>query len=338
MNPIQRGSAFVDFTIAQRLPKIAADVGMAALAREVVAGGPIELDGLARPTAWWSSYLDRLQGARWDELPFFDLEFVFYHSINSRAGFFTQGTDVFARTREAARVHGSIPTRDLASAVWLALLGNEADYSQLQVGGASPAWESRLVVDERARLLRVLESGVGTVHVLADNAGPELHADLGLVEALLARGDRVVIHVKPWPMFVSDALASDVLASVRGHAHLTRALDDGHFAIVSDPCWGEPRHFDALEAPLLAQLRDAKLVLAKGDLNYRRFVGDRAWPLDTPVDEATRGVGFEAFALRVLKSDALVGVSREAASQRAQGWRTDGTHALVQRISAGPSP
>ncbi|HVV50841.1 MAG TPA: ARMT1-like domain-containing protein, partial [Polyangia bacterium] len=189
------------------------------------------------------------------------------------------------------------------------------------------------------------------IHLLADNAGPELLADLLLADALLRLGDtRVVFHCKPWPMFVSDALVDDVRATVDGlRAHpaaaaraagdrLSDALARARLRAETHVAWGEPRHFDALDADLTGALAAAGLVLAKGDLNYRRFVGDRDWPIDTPAADASAAVPFTAFALRVLKSDTLVGVTPAAAARAAAlspGWRTDGTHALVQRLGGG---
>jgi Damage-control phosphatase ARMT1-like domain len=77
------------------------------------------------------------------------------------------------------------------------------------------------------------------------------------------------------------------------------------------------------------------VVMSKGDLNYRRFVGDRAWPADTPVAVAAGAVPFASYALRVLKSDAVAGVEPGVVARAAAAdpdWRTDGSFALVQRL------
>ncbi len=193
----------------------------------------------------------------------------------------------------------------------------------------------------------LLARHAGPIHVIADNAGPELLADLLLLDTLIAGGDRIVLHCKPWPMFVSDALEGDVLESVhalRRHSlpslstvgeRLQGALDDGSLTLAHDSCWGEPRHFDALEPAITDPLARAKAVITKGDLNYRRFVGDLDWPIDVSASEVTRTIPFGAYALRVLKSDALVGVSSETASRASAvspAWRTNGSHALVQQL------
>lgn len=377
----RRGAGFADFTVTQRFPKIAASVSSVlddhrdaqraidALVKDVVAGAPIDSASLRRPTPFWERYLSERQSATWFELPFFDVEFLFYHALNSIAGYFERGIDVFRDARREARLEAlaglpSLPMRaweaagqpgsdDIAAALRLALLGNEADYSQLTVSHSQPSpWNERIVVDERDALLARLSrraQGDGTIHLITDNAGPELLADLLLADTLLRFGSTtsLVVHCKPWPMFVSDALPEDVERSVeqlRSHSNevgrivgqrLQQALAGGRLRIQSHAGWGEPRHFDALDADLSAALCAASVVIAKGDLNYRRFVGDRDWPIGTPTAVGSGAVPFTAFALRVLKSEALVGIAPEVAARAAAtspSWRTDGSHALVQLV------
>ncbi|WP_394845477.1 protein-glutamate O-methyltransferase family protein [Pendulispora brunnea] len=376
--PIRRdtGAGFAEFTVTRRFPKIAATAAAAlagqpavqraieALVTRIIAGDRVDTSVMARPTPFWSRYLDKLDGlaqATWAELPFFDIEFLFYHAMNSMAGHFHEGTDVFRTVRHDAReaalaalARAPFEMKEpLAQAVWLALLANEADYSQLVTGrGDASTWSDRLVVDARAELLDAIAApadAAAPIHLILDNAGAELLADLVLTDALLSSSDdaRIVLHAKPWPMFVSDALVEDVHASIdalRAHAsqHL-RALGDrldggrttGRLRVESHVAWGEPRHFDALDAELVDALQRARVVISKGDLNYRRFLGDRAWPVDTSASVASRSVPFVAFALRVLKCEVLVGVPAAVATRAAASnpaWQTDGTYALVQRM------
>jgi uncharacterized protein with ATP-grasp and redox domains len=375
------GAGFPDFTITRRFPSIAASA-MAALAAagdrdgagqraiermvgDAIGGYVIDTTVLRRATPFWERAIDGLTGARWRDLPFFDAEFVLYHALNSIAGRFERGTDVFQPVRREARTAAVAALAaapldpqapDLTNALWLALLGNETDYSQLAAGaGERSSWSDRLVVDERAGLIDTLVRlpAGAAVHVIADNAGPELVADLVLAGVLLERAAHVILHCKPWPMFVSDALVEDVWATVdairtlpSGPARalgerLQAAREDGRLDATQHTAWGEPRHFDALPDDLAATLASAPVVVAKGDLNYRRFVGDRAWPVGTPADVASRGVPFGAHTLRVLKSDALVGVAPQVvtrATARSPNWRTEGSHALVQRLGVGSTP
>ncbi|CAM5228649.1 Damage-control phosphatase ARMT1-like metal-binding domain-containing protein OS=Streptomyces griseomycini OX=66895 GN=FHS37_002772 PE=3 SV=1 [Streptomyces griseomycini] len=85
---------------------------------------------------------------------------------------------------------------------------------------------------------------------------------------------------------------------------------------------------------LRADFAAAAVTLVKGDLNYRRLVGDRYWPPTTPFADVTAHFPGPVAALRTLKSDVITGLTpgTEAALVAAEGqrWRTGGTHALVQ--------
>ncbi|NEQ52439.1 MAG: protein-glutamate O-methyltransferase family protein [Leptolyngbya sp. SIO3F4] len=97
--------------------------------------------------------------------------------------------------------------------------------------------------------------------------------------------------------------------------------------------WGEPRHFNALNKDLKNTLSNSITVISKGDLNYRRLVQDLQWPVDTSINIATAGVPFNAFALRVLKSDALVGIELSVtttAAAKFEDWRSCGYFAVMQ--------
>jgi hypothetical protein len=78
----------------------------------------------------------------------------------------------------------------------------------------------------------------------------------------------------------------------------------------------------------------ADLTLLKGDLNYRRLVGDRLWPPTTPFARPTAYFPGPVAALRTLKSDVITGLDphTETTLVEAEGqrWRTSGAHALIQ--------
>lgn len=185
------------------------------------------------------------------------------------------------------------------------------------------------------------------MHLLLDNAGAELCFDLALVDALLRfTRAQVTLHAKPCPMFVSDARPEEVLQAIRAFhgggtalAAWGQRLDAARAAqrlvLRAESDWGEPRDFSNLTRTLAADLKAAHVVIAKGDLNYRRFLEDRTWPVDTRPCVATAKVPFRAFCLRVLKSDVVVGLDVETAA-RAEAldldWRTGGKFAVVEQL------
>ncbi|NEQ52438.1 MAG: protein-glutamate O-methyltransferase family protein [Leptolyngbya sp. SIO3F4] len=229
------GKGFVDYTITRRLPKILTNIeehleGQTAqtMLQAIIAGNPIDTAIFARPTDYWNNYLDQVTGLTWDDLSFFDLEFLFYHGLNSIAGYFDSGVDVFRQARQQALtraipdlVTGLVKLSELSGIDLLratlrgALFANETDYSQLITPQSnSSLCHERILLDQTERWLLSLQQNLDKrdIHLIADNAGHELCWDLVMVDAILRlfNDTRVIIHVKPWPMFVSDALSIDV--------------------------------------------------------------------------------------------------------------------------------
>ena len=211
-------------------------------------------------------------------------------------------------------------------------------------GGEVPA--ATLVADDTDAAVSLLLGGLDGVVLLADNAGRELLADLVLVDHLLAEGlaRRVVLQLKPRPWFVSDATVADLvdcvdrLAAAGGAAgdaaaRLRTAIGDGRVAVRANWFTAQPYELRLLPPDLADDLAAASLVVVKGDLNYRRLVGDRRWDPTTPLAAVTDYLPAPVLALRTLKSDVVVGLDAgPVAELDASGaaWRTDGTHALVQ--------
>jgi hypothetical protein len=84
---------------------------------------------------------------------------------------------------------------------------------------------------------------------------------------------------------------------------------------------------------LRADLAHATVTISKGDLNYRRLVGDRATPPTTPFAELTAYFPAPVAALRTLKSDVAVGLSPDTVAKldaTGTAWRTSGENALIQ--------
>jgi hypothetical protein len=298
--------------------------------------------------AAWQAWLEPHAGRSSVEVPFLVAESWFYRRLLDAVGFVEpgpwQGVDPFApmKLAELAAVpgpgeHDDPPDRDglLLAAVW----GNQADLGFQLVAGAGAAARGSLVADDTARLWELLDALGLRVAWVCDNAGRELVADLLLVDRLLADdlAGQVTLHLKPSPYFVSDATARD-LADCLGAlpeaaaARLRSAAALGRLAVAADPFWCAPLELRDAPPGLAAELAAADLVVLKGDLNYRRLVGDAAWPPSTPFADAVHLPGPVA-ALRTLKSDVVVGLDPAVVAgleARSPGWRTDGSHALVQ--------
>ena len=94
-----------------------------------------------------------------------------------------------------------------------------------------------------------------------------------------------------------------------------------------------------MPADLAAEFEQASLTILKGDLNYRRLVGDRDWPPTTPFTDVASYFPGTVAALRTLKSDVITGLDPATVAEldaTGQPWRTDGSHGLIQ-IELQPS-
>jgi hypothetical protein len=280
----------------------------------------------------------------WLATPFLAAESVFYRRLLDAIGYFTPdgpwaGFDPFAFLKDDDLASAPLDLPELTPAEQLvaALWGNQADLG-FQLGSAiGPA--AHLVVDDTDDALSVL-TGATHVGLVADNAGKELLADLGLVDWLLAAGGvaEVTLHLKPHPYYVSDATTTDLVkclralvaaggraAGIAGRLHAAAA--EARLVVATHPFFCAPLPFHEAPPSLFGA---ADVLIFKGDLNYRRLVGDLRWPTSTPFAATLPALGASIVALRTLKSDVLVGVDDDAIRDLDGDWRINGRYGSVQ--------
>ena len=303
--------------------------------------------------AAWAAWLEPHQGRSFTQVPFLVAESWFYRRMLDAVAFVEpgpwQGVDPFApmKVAELAALPALPPVGAAAPDRQVLLLGsgwgNQADLGFQLVGGEASRRRGSLVADDSAQLWRLVDTGGLNLAWVCDNAGRELAADLLLVDRLLLDGPAasVTLHLKPAPHFVSDATARDLTDCLAALApagaadavsRLRSAAAQGRLVVAADPFWCAPLELRDAPPRLAADLGAADLVVLKGDLNYRRLVGDVAWPASTPLADAVQLPGPVA-ALRTLKSDVVVGLDPAVAARLdagSPGWRTDGSPALVQ--------
>lgn len=315
---------------------------------------------------WWG-WGRELIGRSWFDAPFLWAESYFYRRLLGAVGYFGagpwQGVDPFAPFKQA-ELRGTAVDEELRALDALAgvpadergtallhasVRGNRADLGfRVTEGDTAPsAAADDLVADDSPLLWQLLPAGAGaTVAVVADNAGRELIPDLILIDHLLLHrhAERIVLHVKPYPYYVSDAMTADVvdclrrLAEAPGEAgrigsRLWDAMATGRLEVRAHPFFCAPLPYEEMPGDLRAEFAAATVTILKGDLNYRRLVGDRAWNATTPFADRTAYFPGAAAALRTLKSDVTVGLEQEtldALERSGTAWRTSGTHALIQ--------
>ncbi|MFC8525814.1 damage-control phosphatase ARMT1 family protein [Nocardia sp. NPDC057227] len=336
-----------------------------ALLAESIGG---EMRPLSENTADRGRWLDwgaEHYGKPWGEAPFLWAESFFYRRLLEATGYHRpgpwRGIDPFAPFK-TAELHGTTVTGQLDALDRLdtldprtqllpaCLWGNRADLGFQLTATASESSEA-LLIDDSAQLWSTLEGAAAPrLDLIADNAAGELLPDLILIDHLLTTGiaAEVRLWVKPAPYFVSDATTADVLATLallrtspsRTADNLAARLADhigtARLIIDTHEFFCAPLPFADMPDDLARQLAGAQVTVLKGDLNYRRLVGDRHWPATTPFAETTGAFPAAVVALRTLKSDVVVGLTAEqehTLDTDDPGWRTSGTHAL---ISAAP--
>jgi hypothetical protein len=82
---------------------------------------------------------------------------------------------------------------------------------------------------------------------------------------------------------------------------------------------------------------ESQLLIFKGDLNYRKLVGDRQWPIDTPFRVALDGfTPAPLLSLRTLKAEVVVGLSSATIDRIRQRfgtdrqWMVNGEYSVIQ--------
>ncbi len=316
----------------------------------------------------WLVWGAHLYGRPWGDVPFLWSESYFYRRLLEAVGYFGTGAwsgiDPFAPVKNAelagpevdeelrvlADLLGESGDPQHQALLIAALWGNRADLSfQLQLGAAAAEGRAEgILVDDSAVLWSALGAADNpSVHVVADNAGRELLADLILADSLLTHGlaAEIVLYVKPHPYYVSDATMADVLSVIQR----VRTEPRPQIGSIGDRLWDAvrsdrlkvrthkffcaPLAFHDMPDDLAAEFSTATMTLMKGDLNYRRLVGDRYWPATTPFAHTVAYFPSPVTALRTLKSEVVVGLTSEQLSEldaTGQPWRTSGGHALIQ--------
>ncbi|WP_236241777.1 damage-control phosphatase ARMT1 family protein [Streptomyces sp. CC228A] len=315
----------------------------------------------------WAVWGGEYFGRSWFDTPFLWAESYFYRRLLGAIEYFGtgpwQGVDPFAPFKQAelgsTAVDEELRALDALAAasaderatalLRASLWGNRADLGFRVTEGEAVVGDGAgdLVADDSAALWELLPAGVGsTVAVVADNAGRELIPDLVLIDHLLVHrhAERVVLHVKPRPYYVSDAMTADVVDCLRrltqapGVAsgiggRLWEAMATGRLEVRAHPFFCAPLPYEEMPEDLREEFAGVTLTILKGDLNYRRLVGDRMWDATTPFADLTAYFPGAVAALRTLKSDVIAGLERktlDGLERSRSAWRTSGTHALIQ--------
>ena len=372
-------SRFAAFTFEKRFPFIISQVKadnplslsqqaeLDDLQTEIQEGVVPHHDALFYPEdrVFWQKFLATHAGKPYVEIPFYEAEAYIYYRIIRIMDYKHNGLDPFGKQKSAglddhrsfvealAMSHMQQPAvfdaDHLTALLHMSLWANSADLSQLEANNVpvNAAFRGKLVIDDTDRLATlVADPAIGEVDFVADNAGIELIADLFLIDYLLHTRSvsRVNIHLKQYPIFVSDATIPDVL----GHLTILRSFQnppllqfidkleshrqEGRLRLSSHPFWNSPCHFTALPGDIKRGLAENTLLIVKGDANYRRLFEDREWPYTTPLNGKLAYLNRPCCSIRTLKSEIVMGLSSsqvENLFNEDKDWLTNGRYGLI---------
>lgn len=322
--------------------------------------------------AEWNRYLQPFIGKRWIDIPWFFAEAYFYRRILEATHYFLPGKsldiDPYAIQKRRGLETAISSIRELSTRVnegnnssliallYFALWGNRADMSLFPINSEednSPAIhleKSHVLIDCTLQIAQKI-SNFNRVRIdfIVDNAGLELFGDLCLADCLLTNqvAERIYLHLKPYPTFVSDAtiidvhdtlafLASDDNQQVQLLAQrLQDYVNQGRLICSDDYFWTSPLMFWEMPETLKKQLAQSSLILIKGDANYRRCLGDRQWSFTNSFEDIVAYFPAPIAVLRTLKSEITVGLQLEQVeklNQEDPNWLTNGQWGLIQFV------
>ncbi len=367
---------FTEDSVVRRLPEIAhktiTDNGLEGhhrerveqLAADVNNGVILRVDEPeAGDFADWQGYVDEYEGLSWIDAPWFFAETYFYRRLLSATGYSLPASrsrvDPFELQKKTA-LDGALSLagelgnsrNDIRALIAASLWANRVDLSLWRAGEGDIEARTaavlggsteRLLVDDTDRALGILESEGADIHIVLDNSGAELVADLAVTASVLDRGGKVTLHAKPHPTFVSDVTLPDLDATIlrlaaeptaaAAIAHtVARARANGALQEKAHPFWVSPLPFWECPDDLVAEMASADLVVVKGDANYRRLLGDLHWKPTTPFPEIVRPLQ-PLLALRTPKSPVAAGIAAHVVERTTvtdPEWLTDGEWGMIQ--------
>jgi Damage-control phosphatase ARMT1-like domain len=341
-----------------------------ALHVEVTQGRVRELREDAPDRTFWNTVSASHIGRSWLDVPWYWAEAFFYRRLLEATGYFQPGpghqVDPFGPKKATELALDAAPHAVNALLSRLpdeprgrfdmllhaSLWGNRSDLSyevarRLGRPTGDPEERANLLVDDSNRLWDLLRTKeCSRLAILTDNSGTELLMDLALADYLVCQDlvKEVQLHLKPHPFFVSDAMVQDVwagLAALEAAGSATRELAQrlrtqiarGDLRLLIHWYYGTSLFYFQLPEDLRDLLADVDLVVAKGDVNYRRLLGDAHWLPTTPFAQATEYFPAPLVALRTMKAEIIVGLGPGVAERlRAEdpSWLVNGKRGVVQ--------
>ncbi|KAL6434823.1 hypothetical protein ACFW04_005185 [Cataglyphis niger] len=190
------------------------------------------------------------------------------------------------------------------------------------------------------------------IHIVLDNAGYEFFSDLCLAAFFntIAPTTKIIFHVKAYPWYVSDTTIQDFhwtldqLNNLDHYANMKllgkmfrNLLDREIWCVKEEPYWTGPYDFTQMKEKdknLYAQFSNSKLIIFKGDLNYRKLLSDINFEYNTSFSTALRDFRpTNVLSVRTIKCDICVGLPKgmaESLFKKDKNWMITGDYGVIQ--------
>ena len=300
----------------------------------------------------------RKNAYRWNNAPFIFVENYLYHMLseimdfkNNRKDYFSfkknsdviQNKDMFVSFIEKTdKLITDKYEEALKDILHLNILGNKADLSQLS---DLRNGKLKLLIDDTEKAVDIFRAAK-RIDIVLDNSGEELFFDILLVYFLFSKTeiDKVVLHFKCMPYFVSDAMKADfhfllkeISMNERGRNFsnaIYQYIESGRLLLCDDTFWNDTDDFRDMPEFIRTAIDESDLVVFKGDLNYRKLVVDRHWDFSTKTADITSYMKKNCLIIRVLKSELVTGLNaNEIPSLSSKTWMYNGEYGIIQTLT-----
>jgi len=313
----------------------------------------------------WDEDISSWLGKTWLELPWFLAETYFYRRVLEAVRYFQpgpwMGQDPYQRFKQEemsqglavfSRVYQGMPDgdslKDFQEFCYRVLWSNRGDLANLsQFDTNMDAQRHNIILDHSQKVYYLMKEKPAKTVYIFDNVGKELFFDLSFIDYLLESDlvDSITCYLKNQPFFVSDAMAKDLERTLyllkasqsekdRDLAErITHAQKSGQIKYETPPFFAFGRMFRQLPKILNDHLSSHNLVILKGDVNYRRLMGDRHWPPTTPIEKAAGYFPTNVLSFRTLKAELVVGLDEDTLrfldTEVENDWRINGKRGMI---------
>lgn len=233
------------------------------------------------------------------------------------------------RVKDSLNFYGDCNSTDLDTLLGRCVGANTSDLSQ--EGAHANLRKPNIYPDESCNAVKYLNELKNKrskerkikVDILTDNCGLELLSDIELAVFMLKYGlsDFVVFHTRVLPQYVSDVTKNEIVddfkqllceletmvskQGVNDHGLLEDVqnyINTKQISIKTSLFWNLPTYYYKHKKQFADIIGKSDLVIVKGDLNYRKLVGDRNYRSCCWLRRRARKLGYPVLALRAIKS------------------------------------